>query len=102
MLTLPNVYEKSTPLSDCLTQNCHGASRTMDPPESAWSQACICGRIFSVPQAYTFHRRSCPKAKKRLSDALAKANEVWQVKKRRKLEGMAQHSQPVECRSNSS
>lgn len=52
-----------------------------------------------MPQAYTYHKRSCPKAKKRLSDALAKANEVWQAKKRRKTEGMAQ-SQAVECCSN--
>ena len=52
-----------------------------------------------MPQAYTYHKRSCQKAKKRLSDALAKASEVWQVKKRRKTEGMAR-SQAVECCSN--
>jgi hypothetical protein len=52
-----------------------------------------------MPQAYTRHKRSCPKARKRLSDALERANEVLQVKKRRKTEGMAP-SQAVECYSN--
>ncbi len=60
----------------------------MNFPESAWSQACICGRVFSVPQAYSYHRRSCPKTRKRLSDALAKANEIWQVKKRQRIDGI--------------
>jgi hypothetical protein len=57
----------------------------MDLPP-AWSQACACGRLFSVPQAYTCHKRSCQKTKKRLSCALEKAKEVWQAKKRRKTE----------------
>ena len=57
----------------------------MDVPP-AWSQTCICGRIFSVPQAYTYHKRSCQKTKKRLSCALEKAKEVWQARKRRKTE----------------
>jgi hypothetical protein len=57
----------------------------MDLP-SAWSEACVCGRMFSVPQAYTFHKRSCQKTKKRLSSALEKAKEVWQAKKRQKTE----------------
>ena len=35
----------------------------MDVPP-AWSQACICGRTFSVPQAYTCHASSCPTMKK--------------------------------------
>lgn len=60
----------------------------MDVPP-AWSQACICGRTFSVPQAYTCHTRSCPKTKKRLSSALEKAKEVFQAKKRRKIEDVA-------------
>lgn len=57
----------------------------MDTP-AAWSQSCLCGRVFSVPQAYTYHKRSCQKTKKRLSGALEKAREVWQAKKRRKTE----------------
>ena len=59
----------------------------MDMPP-AWCQVCVCGRTFSVPQAYTFHKRSCQKAKKRLSTALDKAKEVWQSKKRRRMEVM--------------
>jgi hypothetical protein len=75
--------------------------RAMELP-SAWSQSCICGRTFSVPQAYTCHKRSCQKTKKRLSSALEKAKEFWQINKRRKVEQVAQsieegtQSQPVE------
>jgi hypothetical protein len=61
----------------------------MDLP-SAWCQDCVCGRTFSVPQAYTCHKRSCQKTKKRLSGALEKAKEAWQVEKRRKVEEKAQ------------
>jgi hypothetical protein len=59
----------------------------MDLP-SAWCQVCVCGRTFSVPQAYTCHKRSCQKTKKRLSSALDKAKEVWQSRKCRKMEAM--------------
>jgi hypothetical protein len=53
---------------------------------SSWSQICVCGRQFSVPQAYTCHKRSCQKTKKRLSTVLEKAKDVWQAGKRRKME----------------
>jgi hypothetical protein len=43
-----------------------------------------------MPQAYTCHKRSCQKTKKRFSNALEKAKEVWQVKKRRKMEQVTQ------------
>lgn len=55
----------------------------------AWCQVCICGRTFSVQQAYTYHKRSCEKTKKRLSGALEKAKEVWQANKRRRMEEKA-------------
>jgi hypothetical protein len=57
----------------------------MDLPP-AWSQSCACGRTFSVPQAYTYHKRSCQKTKKRLFGALEKAREVWQAKKRQRMD----------------
>lgn len=57
----------------------------MDSP-SAWYQVCACGRTFSVLQAYSYHKRSCQKTKKRLASALEKAKEVWEAKKRRKNE----------------
>jgi len=60
----------------------------MDLPP-AWCQVCICGRTFSVQQAYTYHKRSCQKTKKRLAGALEKAKEVWQTNKRRKMEAKA-------------
>jgi hypothetical protein len=58
------------------------------PP--AWSQTCACGCLFSVPQAYTCHKCSCQKTKKWLLCALEKAKEVWQAKKRRKIEERTQ------------
>jgi len=60
----------------------------MDLPP-AWSQTCPCGRTFSLPQAYTCHKRSCEKTKKRLSGALEKAKKVWRAKKRQKLDELA-------------
>jgi hypothetical protein len=54
--------------------------------QPTWSEACVCGRTFSQPQAYTYHTRSCHKTKKRLAFALEKAKDVWAAKKRRKLE----------------
>jgi len=60
------------------------------PP--AWSQICSCGRSFSVPQAYTCHKRSCTKSKKRLAGALEKAKEVWQAKKRQKVDEAARET----------
>jgi hypothetical protein len=60
----------------------------MDLPP-AWSQTCPCGRTFSLPQAYTYHKRSCKKTKKRLSGALEKAKIVWRAKKRQKLDELA-------------
>ena len=59
----------------------------MDLP-SAWCQVCVCGCTFSVPQAYTCHKHSCQKTKKRLSSALDKAKEVWQSSKCQKMEAM--------------
>ena len=70
------------------------------PP--VWSQTCVCGRTFFLPQAYTCHRRSCQRAKKRVSSAFQRVHEVWQTKKRRKMEQVTQsveemtQSQPVE------
>lgn len=54
------------------------------PP--AFSESCVCGRSFSLPSALTYHRRTCQKTKKRFSEALAKAKEVWAAKKRRRTD----------------
>ena len=59
----------------------------MDLPPT-WSQTCVCGRAFSVPQAYTFHQRSCQRTKKRLSGALEKVKDILQARKRRKVESV--------------
>jgi hypothetical protein len=59
----------------------------MDLPP-AWTQTCVCGRAFSVPQAYTFHQRSCQRTKKRLLGALEKVKDVLQARKRRKVDSV--------------
>src|ERR1700678_1982238 len=69
----------------------------MDLPP-AWSQACICGRVFSVPRAFSCHKRSCPSSKKRLLSALERAKEVWQSRKCRKAE--VDQSEALEGSSN--
>ena len=58
---------------------------TMDLPP-AWSQTCVCGCAFSLPQAYTFHQCSCQRTKKQLLGALEKAKDILQARKHRKVE----------------
>ena len=62
----------------------------MDLP-AAWFQTCVCGQSFSVPQAYTCHKRTCQKKRKRLAGALEnlKAKGVWQARKRQKVDAKA-------------
>lgn len=58
----------------------------MNLPElEAWFRTCVCGRVFSIPQAFSCHQRSCPKTRKRISAALAKAGEAWRAKKRQRI-----------------
>ena len=49
--------------------------------ETAFTQTCVCGRVFSDLGAFTRHEKGCRKGKKRLSSALAKAKEVYRAKK---------------------
>jgi hypothetical protein len=69
------------------------------PP--TWSEVCICGRTFSVPQAYTFHKRSCQKTKKRLANALHRAKEEWEARKRRKTGETEAEQQALDGSSDS-
>ncbi|KAG1814221.1 hypothetical protein EV424DRAFT_1326059, partial [Suillus variegatus] len=43
---------------------------------------CTCGRSFAQLNAYANHQRTCKKRKKHLSNALAKAKELWTTRKR--------------------
>src|SRR6266576_6788559 len=73
------------------------ASSAMNSRElEAWFRICVCGRVFSTPQAFSYHQRSCPKTKRRLSAALAKAGEAWRAKKRQRIDGV----QVADCSSN--
>jgi len=47
---------------------------------------CACGRLFSQGGGLKNHQRSCLKTKKCLASVFAKAKEVWQPKKRRRLQ----------------
>lgn len=47
------------------------------------SHTCICGRKLQSAGALTKHEKLCTKGRKRLADALGKAREVYQRKKRR-------------------
>ena len=71
------------------TTSFQSISPVMDMPP-AWSQACMCGQMFSVPNTYTYHMHTCPQMKKQLSSALGKAREVFQAKKCRKMEDVIQ------------
>jgi hypothetical protein len=50
------------------------------------SEICLCGRAFSQQSAFSNHKRTCQKSKKRLSSALEKAKQLWTGKKRRRLD----------------
>lgn len=64
------------------------ATSSMDLPPS-WFETCTCGRIFNLPQAYSYHRNTCRVSKKRFADDLQKAKDALQSRKRRKLEQRA-------------
>ncbi|KAG1906805.1 uncharacterized protein F5891DRAFT_1182215 [Suillus fuscotomentosus] len=49
---------------------------------AAYSTNCTCGRSFAQLNAYANHQRTCRKRKKRLSNALTKAKEVWTTRKK--------------------
>lgn len=50
---------------------------------------CLCGRSFTLEYAHSNHQRQCKKTKKRLSSALEKAKEIWNTKKRRRIEELS-------------
>lgn len=87
-----------------------GPTITMDQsslvsPKSSWDSAtsglaqystvCTCGRSFAQLNAYANHQRTCKKRKKHLSDALAKAKEIWTTRKRPCREGQHDDSEPL-------
>ena len=47
---------------------------------------CSCGRSFPGPGPLNFHKRSCRSSKKRLHGALARAKEIWQERKKQRLD----------------
>lgn len=67
-----------------------------------------CGRGFSGPGPLHFHARACPQGKKRRQGLLAKANEMWEARKKIRIhppsEGLPpQHSaMPVAMEATSS
>lgn len=55
-------------------------------PGPAWFQACTCGRTFTLPQAYSCHKNTCPTSKKQLSDDIRRAKDALQAQKWQKLD----------------
>lgn len=56
------------------------------PPPNAWFETCACGRTFSLPQAYSYHKNTCRTSKKRFADEIRGAKEVYLARKRRKVD----------------
>lgn len=52
-------------------------------PNSAFSHACTCGKVFLHLGALKNHQNSCKKNNKRLSVALARAKEIYAARKRK-------------------
>jgi hypothetical protein len=62
------------------------------------TESCLCGRSYDQPGALKLHQRLCSKSKKRLSQALEKARELWPKRKRRRVEDLTEcggSSQPL-------
>ena len=50
---------------------------------------CGCGRSFPGPGPLNFHRRTCRSSKRRLQGALARAKELWETRKKPRLDSPA-------------
>jgi hypothetical protein len=50
------------------------------------AHSCGCGRSFTAPGPLKFHQRTCKSTKKRLNIVLAKARELWESRKRPRLD----------------
>jgi hypothetical protein len=46
---------------------------------------CGCGRTFSGPGPFNFHRRACKSRKRLLQGALSKVKGLWEQRKRTRL-----------------
>lgn len=59
----------------------------MEPELPVWT--CNCGRTSSLPQSLTFHGRTCPKTKKRVSEALEIVKGLFREKRQRRAQEKA-------------
>jgi hypothetical protein len=55
----------------------------MEPPDTHY---CSCGRPFPSSGPLRFHQRACKSTKKRLNGALALAKEIWEKRKKPRLD----------------
>jgi hypothetical protein len=51
--------------------------------DTIFMKTCVCGRTFTDLGGFTRHEKSCSKGKKRLSGALTRVKEAYQVKRTR-------------------
>jgi CxxC motif-containing protein (DUF1111 family) len=47
----------------------------------SFCEICLCGKSFAQPSAFTNHQRYCLRSKRRLSDAISAARDVWKEKR---------------------
>ncbi|KAH7904506.1 hypothetical protein BJ138DRAFT_1019068 [Hygrophoropsis aurantiaca] len=64
-------------------------------PLPSFVQRCHCGRSFTHENAFTNHARTCSKTKRRVTQALSKAKELWNSRKRRRIEP-GSHNSPYD------
>jgi hypothetical protein len=62
------------------------SSHNIDLWNGGSTYTCLCGRSFSQSSALAYHKRSCKRSKRRFNGALEKAKEVWEARKRRRVE----------------
>lgn len=64
--------------------------------DQTFTRTCVCGRIFTVLGAFTRHEKGCGTGRKRLSEALTRAREVFRAKRARYSRRAASPSQVSE------
>ncbi|KAG2119855.1 uncharacterized protein F5147DRAFT_647723 [Suillus discolor] len=86
---LTNPFNRaSDPKMDASLSACESSSSVNVAGYSTASGCqCTCGRSFAQLNVYANHQRTCRKQKKYLSNALAKAKEVWTTRKKLCREG---------------
>jgi hypothetical protein len=60
----------------------------------SFCETCLCGKSFAQPGAFTNHQRYCLRSKRRLSDAISAARDVWKEKRSLKRQRLSDAMAP--------